>query len=92
MLAPLNTVINAFGGRWYDEDWNAQLNSPEVAAAVKFYVDTVRNHGEAGAASSGFQECGNLLSQGQVAMWYDATSAAGTVEEALTRKSRLSAA
>ncbi|MFT4398272.1 ABC transporter substrate-binding protein [Gordonia lacunae] len=80
VLAPLNTVINAFGGRWYDEDWNAQLDSPEVAAAVKFYVDTVRNHGEAGAASSGFQECGNLLSQGQVAMWYDATSAVSVLE------------
>ena len=35
-------------GRMMPEDWNAQLNSPEVAAAVKFYVDTVRNHGEAG--------------------------------------------
>ncbi len=81
MLAPLNTVINAFGGRWYDEEWNAQLDSPEVEAAVQFYVDTVRNHGEAGASSSGFQECGNLLSQGgQVAMWYDATSAVSVLE------------
>ncbi|MCF3939459.1 ABC transporter substrate-binding protein [Gordonia tangerina] len=80
LLAPLNTVINAFGGRWYDENWNAQLTSPEVEAAVKFYVDTVRDHGEPGAASSGFQECGNLLSQGQVAMWYDATSAVSVLE------------
>ena len=28
-LAPLNTVINTFGGRWFDENWNAQLTSPE---------------------------------------------------------------
>ncbi|MBD1322057.1 sugar ABC transporter substrate-binding protein [Gordonia hankookensis] len=80
LLAPLNTVINAFGGRWYDENWNAQLTSPEVEAAVKFYVDTVRKSGEPGAASSGFQECGNLLSQGQTAMWYDATSAVSVLE------------
>ena len=30
VLAPLDTVINTFGGRWFDENWNAQLNSPEV--------------------------------------------------------------
>ncbi|MET9199660.1 sugar ABC transporter substrate-binding protein [Gordonia sp. NPDC003585] len=80
VLAPLNTVINAFGGRWYDENWNAQLTSPQVEAAVQFYVDTVRKYGEAGASSSGFQECGNLMSQGQVAMWYDATSAVSVLE------------
>lgn len=80
VLAPLNTVINAYGGRWYDENWNAQLTSPQVEAAVQFYVDTVRKYGEAGASSSGFQECGNLMSQGQVAMWYDATSAVSVLE------------
>ena len=24
-LAPLNTVVNTFGGRWFDQDWDAQL-------------------------------------------------------------------
>lgn len=80
VLAPLNTVINAFGGRWYDEQWNPQFNTPEVRDAVKFYVDTVRNYGEAGAASTGFQECGNLLAQGQAAMWYDSTAAVSSLE------------
>ncbi|MGY3553105.1 sorbitol/mannitol transport system substrate-binding protein [Williamsia sp. R60] len=79
-LAPLDTVINAFGGRWFDEDWNAQLDSPQVREAVEFYVDTVRQYGEPGAASTGFQECANLMSQGQVAMWYDATSAVSVLE------------
>ncbi len=73
-------MINAFGGRWFDENWNAQLDSPEVKEAVKFYVDTVRQYGEPGAASTGFQECANLMSQGQVAMWYDATSAVSVLE------------
>ena len=41
VLAPLDTVINTFGGRWFDENWNAQLNSPEVKKAVNFYVDLV---------------------------------------------------
>lgn len=80
VLAPLDTVINTFGGRWFDEDWNAQLDSPEVKKAVQFYVDLVREHGELGASSTGFQECANLFVNSQTAMWYDATSAVNTVE------------
>jgi sorbitol/mannitol transport system substrate-binding protein len=80
VLAPLDTVINTFGGRWFDMDWNAQLTSPEVEKAVQFYVDTVREYGEPGAATSGFGECATQFSQGRAAMWYDATSAVNTVE------------
>ncbi|GAA5060052.1 ABC transporter substrate-binding protein [Nocardia callitridis] len=80
-LAPLNTVINTFGGRWFDEDWHAQLTSPEVERAVQFYVDLVRAHGEPGAATSGFGECATQLSQGNTAMWYDATSAVSVLED-----------
>ncbi len=81
VLAPLDTVINTFGGRWFDMDWNAQLTSPEVENAVQFYVDTVREYGEPGAATSGFGECATQFSQGRAAMWYDATSAVSTVED-----------
>lgn len=79
-LAPFNTVVNTFGGRWFDEDWNAQLTSPEFRAATKFYVDLVREHGQVGASSAGFSECGTKYGQGQAAMWYDATVMAGTNE------------
>jgi sorbitol/mannitol transport system substrate-binding protein len=84
VLAPLDTVINTFGGRWFDENWNAQLNSPEVKKAVNFYVDLVKRSGELGAASTGFQECANLFGQGQTAMWYDATSAVSVLEDPKT--------
>ena len=80
-LAPLDTVINTFGGRWFDENWHAQLTSPQVREAVNFYVDLVREYGEPGAATSGFSECATQLSQGDTAMWYDATSAVGVLED-----------
>ncbi len=80
MMAPFDTVLNTFGGRWYDPQWQAQLESPQVRAATQFYVDLVREHGEPGAAQAGFSECGTQFGQGNAAMWYDATSAAGTVE------------
>src|SRR5216683_3072014 len=75
-LAPLDTVINTYGGRWFDETWQAQLGSPESSAAIKFYIDTVKTNGEPGATQAGFTECETLMVQGKVGMWYDATSAA----------------
>jgi sorbitol/mannitol transport system substrate-binding protein len=79
-LAPLNTVVNTFGGRWFDMNWRAQLTSQPFAEAVRFYVDLVRRYGEPGAAASGFSECVTRYSQGQAAMWYDATSMVSTIE------------
>lgn len=49
-------------------------------------MNLVRKHGEAGAAQAGFTECLNAMSQGKVAMWYDATSAAGSLEDPSTSK------
>ncbi|MDQ0580231.1 ABC transporter substrate-binding protein [Streptomyces rishiriensis] len=82
VMAPLTTVVNTFGGTWFDQDWKAQLDAPAFEKATKFYVDLVRDHGESGAAQSGFAECLNNMTQGKVAMWYDATSAAGSLEAA----------
>ncbi|MGW7001596.1 ABC transporter substrate-binding protein [Streptomyces sp. NPDC054933] len=85
-LAPLNTVINTFGGRWYDPQWNAQLTSPAVEKAVGFYTDLLRRDGEPGAPTAGFTECGTDMTQGTAAMWYDATSAAGSLEDPTSSK------
>ncbi|MBO0872762.1 MAG: sugar ABC transporter substrate-binding protein [Pseudonocardia sp.] len=81
VLAPLDTVINTFGGGWYDTKWNAQLTSPATTQAVQFYVDLLRNYGEPGPAVSSFSECATLFGQGNVAMWYDATSVVTALED-----------
>ncbi len=81
MGAPLGTVINAFGGRWYDENWVAQLNSPESAEAIRFYIETLQNYGPEGVTGNGFTESETLLIQGQCAQWYDATSAAELITD-----------
>jgi sorbitol/mannitol transport system substrate-binding protein len=80
IFAPLTTVVNTFGGTWFTEDWQAEVDSKEFREAVQFYVDLVREHGETGAPQAGFTECLNNLVQGNAAMWYDATSAAGSLE------------
>ncbi|MEU3299103.1 sugar ABC transporter substrate-binding protein [Streptomyces sp. NPDC006678] len=82
VMAPLTTVVNTMGGTWFTKDWQAQLTSPEFTRATEFYVRLVREHGEAGAAQSGYAECLNNMTQGKSAMWYDATAGAGSLEAA----------
>jgi sorbitol/mannitol transport system substrate-binding protein len=80
VFAPLTTVVNTFGGTWFTADWQAEVDGEGFRKAVDFYVDLVREHGEVGAPQAGFTECLNNLVQGNAAMWYDATSAAGSLE------------
>lgn len=80
LFAPLTTVVQTFGGNWFDEDWNAQVNGEGFTEAVQFYTDLVKDAGQRDPVSTGFTECLNLFTQGKAAIWYDATSAAGSVE------------
>jgi sorbitol/mannitol transport system substrate-binding protein len=82
VFAPLTTVVNTFGGTWFTKDWQAEVNGTGFRKATQFYVDLVRAHGETGAPQAGFAECLNAMVQGNAAMWYDATSAAGSLEAA----------
>ena len=78
-LAALDTVINTYGGSWFNEKWVPQLTSAPDVAATNFYVNLVRKYGEPGASNDGFTECLNDFDAGKAAMWYDATVAAGLI-------------
>jgi sorbitol/mannitol transport system substrate-binding protein len=83
--AAFTTVLNTFGGTWWEANADgsigaAQVDQPEFAEALNFYVDLVQDAGEDDAANSSFNECLNLYLEGKVAMWYDATVAAGLLE------------
>jgi sorbitol/mannitol transport system substrate-binding protein len=76
-MAPLTTMVNTFGGQWFDAEGRPQLNSPEWNAAVTFYRDLVNQCGPAGVTGISFPEALQLMSTGKAAMWVDATVAAG---------------
>jgi len=86
LFAPLNTVVNTFGGRWYDMSWNTKLTETPFKQATQFYVNLVKDAGEPGAPNAGFTECLTAYSQGHAAMWYDATVAASLLEDPKTSK------
>jgi sorbitol/mannitol transport system substrate-binding protein len=79
-MAPLDTMINTFGGQWFNQQWQPQLNTAAVQQAVTLYATLLQKYGEPGASTSGWQECLNLMTQGKGAMFYDATSFGGTLE------------
>jgi sorbitol/mannitol transport system substrate-binding protein len=78
-MAYVGTLVNTFGGRWFDMDWKPQLTSPEWKAAVTYYVDLMKKDGPPGATSNGHNENRALFASGKCAMWIDATSAAGYI-------------
>ena len=80
-MAYISTVANTFGGRWFDESWKPQLDTPEWHAAVNFYVDLLQKYGPPGVSSNGFNESLTLFENGRCGMWIDATVAAGTLND-----------
>jgi sorbitol/mannitol transport system substrate-binding protein len=83
--AAFTTVLNTFGATWWSAKPDgsidkAQVDQPAFKDALTFYVNLVKDAGEKDAANSSFNECLSQYKDGKVAMWYDATVAAGLLE------------
>ncbi len=80
LFAPLTTVVQTFGGNWYDDQWNATVDTPEWKQAVGFYKNMLDKSGEKDPVSYSFNECLTALKEGKAAMWADASVAASMLE------------
>ncbi len=83
--AAFTTVLNTFGGTWWSAKPNgqpdkAQVDQPAFKDALDFYAKLVQDAGEKDAANSSYNECLTQYQASKVAMWYDATVAAGFLE------------
>ena len=78
-MAFVGPMVNAFGGQWFDMEWNPTIDSPEWRTAVNYYVDLMNNYGPPGASANGHNENRALFADGKCATWVDATSAAGFI-------------
>jgi sorbitol/mannitol transport system substrate-binding protein len=72
-------LVNSFGAQYYDMNWNAKFNTPEMRNALEYYKKLIKDAGEPSPTTSGYTECLNLMASGKAAMWYDATVSAGTL-------------
>ncbi|MBP1804451.1 ABC transporter substrate-binding protein [Rubellimicrobium aerolatum] len=80
-MAFLTTMANSYGARWFDENWQPQLDSREWKAAITDYLELMTSYGPPGASSNGFNENLTLFQQGRCGMWIDATVAGSFVTD-----------
>jgi sorbitol/mannitol transport system substrate-binding protein len=80
--APFVTIVNAFGGRFYDMNWNATVDTPEQRAAWQMYKKILREAGQKDILSYTYNECIALMQSGKCGIYYDATSIAPPLESA----------
>jgi len=78
-MAFFDTLLNTYGGEWFNMSWQAQLNTKPWHDALTFYVHLLRDYGPPGASSNGFNENQALFATGHCAIWIDATSGAGLI-------------
>lgn len=76
-MAPITTVVNTFGGQWFDAEGRPQIDTPAWREAISFYADLVQRCGPPGVTGISFPEALQLMATGQAAIWVDATVAAG---------------
>jgi sorbitol/mannitol transport system substrate-binding protein len=79
-MAFVTTMVNSFGGAWFDADMRPTLESDEWKAAINFYVDLLGNYGPPGSEGNSFNEILALYNEGKCGMWIDATIAASFLE------------
>ena len=87
--AALTTVVNTFGGTWWEahEDGTpseARINQSDSGfrTATEFYLELARDAGPANFTETGFDQCLEQFQNGNVAIWYDTTAAAPLLEAA----------
>ncbi len=75
-MAFITTMVNSFGGAWFDKDFKPALNTDAWKKAITFYVDLLGNYGPPGSEGNSFNEILALYNEGKCGMWIDATIAA----------------
>ncbi|MGQ0711704.1 MAG: ABC transporter substrate-binding protein [Rhodoferax sp.] len=78
-MALISTMVNTFGGQWFDMAWRTQIDTKPWHDAVGLYVKLLQQFGPPHAADNSFNENLELFAQGKCAIWVDASSAGGAL-------------
>jgi sorbitol/mannitol transport system substrate-binding protein len=80
-MAFLTTMVNSYGGQWFDMAWKPQIDSKPWHDAITQYVDLMKKYGPPGASANSFNENLALMNEGKCGVWIDATIAASFVSD-----------
>ena len=80
-MAFLSTMVNTYGGQWFDMAWKPQIDTKPWHDAISQYVDLMKKYGPPGASANSFNENLALFNEGKCGVWIDATIAASFVSD-----------
>jgi sorbitol/mannitol transport system substrate-binding protein len=80
-MAFLTTMVNTYGGQWFDMNWKPQIDSKPWHDAIGAYVDLMKKYGPPGASANSFNENLALFNEGKCGVWIDATIAASFISD-----------
>jgi sorbitol/mannitol transport system substrate-binding protein len=80
-MAFITTMVNSYGGQWFDMGWKPQVDSKPWHDAITEYVDLLKKYGPPGSSANSFNEILALYNEGKCAMWIDATIAASFITD-----------
>jgi len=81
-MAFLTAMANSYGARWFDMDWEPQLDADAWKATLTDYVELMQAAGPPDASANGYNENLVLFQEGKCAIWIDATAAGQFVTNA----------
>ncbi|SHN20276.1 sugar ABC transporter substrate-binding protein [Rhizobacter sp. OV335] len=80
-MAFLTTMVNTYGGQWFDMSWKPQIDTKPWKDAIGQYVDLMKKYGPPGASANSFNENLALFNEGKCGVWIDATIAASFISD-----------
>lgn len=78
-VALLTAMANAYGARWFDEDWRPQFDTEIWSDLVDDYLWMLNEYGPPDPALHGYGENLAMFQDGKCGIWIDATVAASAV-------------
>jgi len=76
-----SSFMRAFGGEWFNENWEPQLDSPAVIKSIEFYADLIRNYGPPGVANWEWSKIMTAMAEGTICITVDAPTFAYVTED-----------
>ncbi|OZG70169.1 sugar ABC transporter substrate-binding protein [Hahella sp. CCB-MM4] len=77
----LATMLNGFGGRWYDENWQSALSEKPWKDTIEFYLGLMEKYGLETPWDNGYSENLQAFVSGQCDIWVDSTAAGGAIAQ-----------
>ncbi|WP_037339529.1 ABC transporter substrate-binding protein [Saccharospirillum impatiens] len=78
-MALFSTMVNSFGGRWFDLKWQSTIHSQQWMNAIEFYLELQTRYGLETPWENGYSESLSAFSNGDCDIWVDSTAAGGAL-------------